>query len=222
MTNMNINTNAPVIVIMGPQGSGKGTQAMLLRDKLGFQVIEMGKLLRDRAKTDSDLAHTLEQGQLAPDLVKTEIIEEVMADIAPETPLVFDGYPRTPEDAFAFERLMKKHNRTTIKIVHLELDDEIAIERLEQRKTCSSCGRIYKESTEKTCAACGGELIKRTDEHAEATKKRLKWHHEIVAPIIQLYTEKFSAISIDSTKPIEDVYNSIVTFIQDDQNSSRN
>jgi len=178
------------IVIFGPPGSGKGTYASLLKNRLGIPHISTGDLVREEIRNGTDLGSEIKKysdaGQLVPDEVITEILKKrLLLDISKG--FILEGYPRSIEQARQLESITKIDV-----VINLNVPDRVIVERLSTRIQCKSCGAIYNERTlrPKTagkCDRCGGELFKRADDQPDVILERLRIYKETSAPVIDYY-----------------------------------
>ncbi len=181
-------------IIFGAPGSGKGTYASRLQSKLGVDVIAMGDIFREIIKEDSPLGKKVkgyvEKGLLIPDDIVVEVLKQRLSKIPKGRGVIFDGYPRTVEQAKTLEKIVKMDV-----IISLVVPDWIIVERLSTRRICKNCGEVYntrflKPKVEGVCDKCGGQLYQRSDDTAEVIKKRIKVYEEQTKPILQLFKEK--------------------------------
>lgn len=201
-----------VIILLGAPGSGKGTQAVRLSDKLGIPQISTGDLFRENLKNNTPIGQKaksyMDQGQLVPDeLVLGMLFDHLAHCNACEKGYILDGFPRTLRQAQQFDdqlALAEKYAANIIAI-SLEVPDEVIIERLSQRLSCESCGAPYHITSsppknEGICDRCGGCLIQREDDREEVIRKRLQVYHEQSAPLKDYYKKKGELILIDATQ----------------------
>ena len=181
-------------IIFGAPGSGKGTYASRLQSKLGIDVIAMGDIFREIMKEDTDLGREVrsyvEKGLLGPDSLTIQVLKQHIAKIKNKKSFLFDGYPRTIEQAKALETIAKIDV-----IIQLLVPDWIIIERLSTRRICKNCGEVYniryfKPKKDMICDKCGGPLYQRTDDTPEVIKKRIEVYEQQTRPILQYYKEK--------------------------------
>lgn len=204
------------IVVIGPQGSGKGTQAKILEEKLGFALISLGDLLRKKAKDNPSFAQRMEKGELLSD---EEVFSVVVAELSKlknqgKKNIIFDGMPRTVSQ---FKELKKRLPdlgfSKKLLFIFLELEDGVTIERISKRRVCKNCEKIFypKDSEYKSGrCSCSGELITREDDKEEAVKKRLKLFHDKTEKIFDNLLPEDALIKIDGKPKIEVVTNSIL------------
>ena len=181
-------------IIFGAPGSGKGTYASRLQSKLGLNVIAMGDIFREIMKEDTDLGREVrsyvEKGLLGPDSLTIQVLKQHIAKIKNKKGFLFDGYPRTIEQAKALETIAKIDV-----IIQLVVPDWIIIERLSTRRICKNCGEVYnirylKPKKDMICDKCGGPLYQRPDDTPEVIKKRIEVYEKQTQPILQYYKEK--------------------------------
>ena len=181
-------------IIFGAPGSGKGTYASRLQSKLGVNVIAMGDIFREIMKEDTDLGREVkgyvEKGLLGPDSLTIQVLKQHIAKIKNKKGFLFDGYPRTIEQAKALETIAKIDV-----IIQLLVPDWIIIERLSTRRICKNCGEVYnirylKPKRDMMCDKCGGPLYQRPDDTPEVIKKRIEVYEQQTQPILQYYKEK--------------------------------
>jgi adenylate kinase len=181
-------------IIFGAPGSGKGTYASRLQSKLGVNVIAMGDIFREIMKENSDLGREVkgyvEKGLLGPDSLTIKVLKQHIAKIKNKNGFLFDGYPRTIEQAKALEKIAKIDV-----IIQLIVPERIIIERLSTRRICKNCGEVYnirylKPKVDMVCDKCGGTLYQRPDDTAEVIKKRIQVYEQQTQPLLQYYKEK--------------------------------
>ena len=200
------------IVILGPQGAGKGTQAERVSKRLGVPHIDFGQLLRDHVARKTEIGKKIEkplrQGELIPSALMDGIVQERIGQPDCENGFVFDGYPRQLEEAEFLDSIADIDA-----VIILEIPDELAVTRLAARRVCSGCVTpLYgmPKDIGKACRACGGTLVQREDDKPEAVKRRLELYHEETEPLIEYYTPRGILHRIDATGEIEDVFKKIM------------
>lgn len=203
------------IIILGPQGSGKGTQAGNIAKKYKLEHISTGDIFREHMKNKTELGKKIEEimqsGNLVPDKITNQIVKEKLENT--KKGFILDGYPRNIEQAKFLDKTAKIDF-----VIDLELTEEEAINRISSRRICSECGEgfntIYiKPKIKGICDKCGGKLIQRDDDQPEAIKKRLKIYNEQTTPLKDYYRNEGLLIEIDGTPSIEVVFESIVSEI---------
>lgn len=191
-------TTAPaVVILLGPPGAGKGTQARMLEERFGLVQLSTGDLLRAAvaAGTPSGLAAkaVMEAGGLVSDEIVLAILKDRMAQSDVARGVILDGFPRTSGQAAALDRLLADEDRGVSAAISLEVDDEAMTERVSGRYTCAGCGEGYHDQFKQpavagTCDKCGGTAMKRrADDNAETVRERLAAYHGQTAPLIAHY-----------------------------------
>ncbi len=201
------------LIIIGPQASGKGTQAAKLAGHYGIFHFSTGDALRAEVKSGSDLGKELSEVMNAGKLVSDELIFGIVKKVYGEHPegILLDGYPRTVAQAE-----LVKADLDVDAVVEIVIKDETAVERISSRFMCSECGAGYNTvslppQTEGVCDKDGAKLIQRDDDKPEAVLKRLALYHEQTAPVIAFYDKLGVAVHrVDGEQSIEDVFQDIV------------
>ncbi|HCO39696.1 MAG: adenylate kinase [Aquificota bacterium] len=210
-----------IVVFLGPPGSGKGTQAKRLSKEMGLLHISTGDLLREAVKNGTPLGKKakeyMDKGELVPDEVVISLIEEVMPK---DGGFILDGFPRTVPQAIALEEMLKKYGRDVDKVVLFEISEEVVVDRLSGRLTCSVCGAVYHirynpPKQEGICDLCGGKLIQREDDKEEVVRRRFKVYREQTAPLIEFYEKRHKLIRLDATKDVEEVHSRLLEVLKD-------
>ena len=201
------------ILMIGPQGSGKGTQAELLSEHLGIPTIAMGRLLRQEAKKETKLSKKikkfLDKGKLVSDDITDELIRQWMQENDSSKGWILDGFPRRMHQ---LEQLLEFEQPTHAVLINL--DDETAVDRLSARRTCFECGKVYHlqfnpPEVEGKCE-CGGELNHREDDKPKAIRERLKIYHNDTEDLIERYRTMGILVEVDGRPGIEEVKESII------------
>ncbi len=184
------------LILLGPPGVGKGTQAKFLIDKLGAIQLSTGDLLRTAVREGSELGGKakdfMDRGELVPDDVILGLIRETMSELGGK-PVIFDGFPRTVPQAEGLDKLLAELDMKVNKVIELTIDDQVVIDRLSSRRSCPKCGAVYNlmfkpPKRENVCDACGNEgLILRDDDKPEVIANRLKIYHDQTAPLSDYY-----------------------------------
>lgn len=195
------------LILLGPPGAGKGTQAEVLTKQFGIETISTGVMLRAAMRNGTELGNMakkfIDEGKLVPDDVIVGIVKDRLSQDDCKKGFILDGFPRTIAQAEAL-------TATGIEIDHvlsLEVDDDVIIERLAGRRECKACGTPYHVKTKPVPANgkchCGGDIIQRDDDNEETIKKRLKVYHEQTEPIKAYYEAQGKVISVDSSHTVE-------------------
>ena len=201
------------LLIMGGQGSGKGSQSEFLVERYNIPHISVGDLLRDNivrgTKDGLEAQGYMNRGVLVPDEIVIRLLKERLKQKDAKKGFLLDGYPRNKEQSDALDKITK-----ITAGINLQADDEVLIERLLDRLTCEKCKKIYRKSkldNTKTCAACGGKLVTRADDTREPILQRLSIYRSQSEPLLEKYS-KFTnkkgqsiVLNIDATKTIPEV-----------------
>jgi len=212
------------ISILGPQASGKGTQARILKKKFNFFYVEMGALLRKIAKENSPLGKKVnkivnQEGVLVSDDVIELVLEKKLSEVKSDQGIIFDGFPRISSQIKNLNKILSKLGRKFDFVVFIDLPDKLVYERISGRRICSKCGLIYNianlsDSDKEKCQSCGGKLIIRKDDQKEKVERRLRIFKEETLPVINLYREKKMLREVDGTESIEEVAKEIEGIIK--------
>jgi adenylate kinase len=201
------------IILIGAQGSGKGTQAQLLEEKYGWSHISTGRLYRDAVHKKEPfimkIQESVDKGGFLTDKIALKLVKNNLGDKGN----LFDGFPRTLEQAEALDEI------THIDLViELKLSDKDSVKRLSQRRECSQCRAIFGAENpprkEGVCNRCGGKVIQRADDKPEAIKKRLEMYHELTEPLLEYYKPRKIVHSVDASKSINDVFKDVCKVIE--------
>lgn len=207
------------LVFLGPPGIGKGTQAKIICQRHSIAHLSTGDMLRDAITAETDLGREartfMDRGNLVPDDIILRMVEERLQQPDTINGYLFDGFPRTVPQADGLNKLLKHINQNLDGVIALEGDDETLIERLSNRRTCSSCGAItnllFSPPQEKDkCDHCGGELIQRDDDKPDVIRERLKVYQRQTEPLIAYYREREQLVRVNGIGTIEEVSARIV------------
>lgn len=204
-----------VFVFLGPPGSGKGTQAKLLAQRLGIPHISLGDILREEVRSGSEIGQKvkslIEAGRLAPDEITIALAEKRISREDCQKGFIFDGFPRSQAQAEALAQMLKRENRNLEKVVYLEVDKEEVVNRLSNRRSCKKCGAVYHlvnnppKEPEK-CDLCGGELYLRHDDEPEVIRTRFEVYEKETLPLIERYAQEGKLLKIDASGTIDEVF----------------
>lgn len=206
------------IILMGPQGSGKGTQAARLAAQEGIPHISTGDMLRAAIAAGTPLGRRasaiVESGQLVSDDVMIGIVADRLAQPDCRKGFIFDGFPRTIAQAEAFDAALRERQLPLQAVVDLEVPRDALMERLTGRRVCKACGQIYHVRFNPprrpgVCDRCGGELIQRADDQRDAIAARLDAYDRQTAPLLDYYRRRGLLRSIDGTRDVERVAEAI-------------
>jgi adenylate kinase len=201
-------------ILLGPPGCGKGTQAKILIETYSIPQIATGDILREALKKGTPLGKQaqsyMDKGQLVPDDLVIQIIEERLKQDDCAGGFILDGFPRTIAQAEALDKTLTAMGLTLEHVFNIEVDDDELIKRLTGRRICKSCGASYHiifnpPREEGQCDTCQGELYQRDDDKEETIRNRLKVYQDQTAPLITFYQEKKVLSSIDGVGSIEQI-----------------
>ena len=203
------------IILLGPPGAGKGTQATRLVDSRGMKQLSTGDMLRAAVKAGTPVGlqakALMESGSLVPDEVVSGIIGEALDALPAETGVIFDGYPRTEAQAHSLDAILSERSRTLDHVIELEVDEDALVERITGRFTCGSCGEGYHDTfkqpkVEGVCDKCGGtEFKRRPDDNEETVRTRMAEYRAKTAPILPIYEARGIVSRVDGMADMDDV-----------------
>ncbi|MGI5147463.1 adenylate kinase [Plantactinospora sp. CA-294935] len=201
------------LVLVGPPGAGKGTQAEFIAAHLAVPKISTGDIFRANVSQGTPLGveakRYMDAGKLVPDEVTINMVRDRLAEPDAAEGFLLDGFPRTTPQAAALDKLLADLGTALDLVMELVVDDEV-IRRLSGRRTCRGCGKVWHiefdpSSVEGLCDRCGGELFQRDDDKAETIAERLREYASKTAPLIDYYGAQGKLVGIDATGPVEDV-----------------
>ncbi|RMD61155.1 MAG: adenylate kinase [Alphaproteobacteria bacterium] len=212
-----------IVILLGPPGAGKGTQAKRLEEKYGIVQLSTGDMLRQAVAADSDLGRrakaVMEAGQLMPDDLMIAMIEERISQPDCRNGFILDGFPRTVSQAEALDDMLARRGLRLDAVILMKVDEEALVERITGRFTCARCGASYHDKfnrpkVEGVCDICGGtEFVRRPDDNEETVRARLKAYHEQTAPILPYYRDKGVLKEVDGMAPIDEVTRQIEAIL---------
>lgn len=210
------------IVMLGPPGAGKGTQAKRLAQELGLVHVSTGDLFRENLKNETELGklaqHYMDQGELVPDDVTIRMVEERLSRSDCKAGALLDGFPRTTDQAEALDNLLNEFGGSVDLVPYIKVPDEILVERLSGR-WMSHSGRVYHEKYNPPMVKWiddidGSQLYQREDDKPKTVRHRIDVYNEQTAPLIAYYRKKEILIEIDGTQSIENVFSDIMAAVK--------
>lgn len=211
------------IILLGPPGAGKGTQAKRLEESYNLAPVSTGDLLRAEVKAGTELGQKageiMKSGGLVPDELIIAMISERIDALAGSDGIILDGFPRTTGQAEALDTMLAEKGLKMDAVIQIALDDAVVVERLSGRFSCAQCGAGYHEKfsppkTEGVCDQCGAtEFTRRDDDKPETVKARLVAYHEQTAPILPYYENKGALKTVDGGATIDDVNREIIEIL---------
>ena len=201
------------IIFLGPISCGKGTQSQIVANKYGLEAISIGELLRNRSNIEDEIgmkiASLQKQGKLVDDDIALQVLEEKVKTCNENKGILFDGYPRTVNQAHMLDELLKKYDRQIDKVINFEIDDKAIVDRIGGRLICK-CGETYhttykKPVTNGICDKCNEELYQRDDDTEQGIKKRLEVYHTLVKPLVEFYEHRNLLTNVNALQPIDSI-----------------
>jgi adenylate kinase len=217
-------TRPAVLILLGPPGAGKGTQARMLENSFGLVQLSTGDLLRAAVAAGTEAGKTAKSVMESGGLVSDEIVIAILRDRLDEPDcakgVILDGFPRTAVQAEALDALLSETGQKINAAISLEVDDDAMVTRVAGRYTCAGCGEGYHDSFKQpqkagVCDKCGGtEMKRRADDNAETVASRLAAYHEQTAPLIAYYGDKGVLQKIDAMGQIDEVAKNLAEIVK--------
>ena len=213
------------LILLGPPGSGKGTQASLLIQKFNIPHISTGDILRGAIAAGTSLGKQAQEymnkGELVPDEVVIGIVEERLGEADTQEGFLLDGFPRTVAQALALDKTLKSLGKELDAVIDIEVSEEEIVQRISGRRVCADCKEVYHlvyEAPENAnyCDICGGKLIQRADDMVETVKRRLQVYTTQTKPLIDFYRDKGLLRSVNGEQGVDAVFEDIVTVLKGD------
>lgn len=211
------------LILLGPPGAGKGTQAQRLEESRGLVQLSTGDMLRAAVASGSEIGKIaksiIEAGKLVPDDVMVEMIEQRIDEPDCADGFILDGYPRTVAQAEALDELLRRKGKRLDAVIEMAVDDGVLVERISGRFSCANCGAGYHRrfrptAVEGVCDRCGGtEFRQRPDDNEETVKTRLAAYHAQTAPLLPYYRERGVLKTVDGMSAIDEVTAQIGTAL---------
>jgi adenylate kinase len=212
------------LLLFGPPGVGKGTQAKLLSEIFSIPHISTGDLLRQAVTGGTDVGlkakSIMESGHLVPDDVMILIVRDALDSPSVAQGFLLDGFPRTIAQAEALKQIFKERGIIDYRVIEFDADTEEIVRRISSRISCPNDGHIFNSRTDHLsvgfpCPECGTALIQRTDDSEETVRHRLTVYHSRTAPVLEYYEKEGVALHIDATQPIEAVTANIKSLLKE-------
>ncbi len=212
-----------LLILLGPPGAGKGTQAEEIANEYDIAYISTGDILRKAVKENTELGRKarqyMDKGQLVPDELVVEIIKARLMDTDCKNGALFDGFPRTVEQALFLENALPDLNLKIDRVLSLEVEEDDLIERLTGRRVCSDCGASYHlkfnpPEVRNVCDICGGDLYQRDDDRLETVQERMEVYKKQTEPLIEFYQKRGLLSTIDGNQEINEVQKQIKNILE--------
>lgn len=189
-----------ILILLGAPGAGKGTVAQYLSENYNVCHFSTGNLLRNEVKKESDIGlkvkDILGSGGLVGDDIVNEIVAKNISDVLNTGSLIMlDGYPRTTNQAIALDGMLSGSLKQEIRVLELEVDNEVVVKRISQRRVCASCGKTYGPQDEIDRCSCGGDLVKRKDDEESVVRNRLEKYELETRPLSDYYADRLVKVS---------------------------
>ena len=211
------------IILLGPPGAGKGTQARMLVDQREMVQLSTGDMLREARTSDTAMGHivadVMDRGHLVTDAIVIDLIREKLTTAVAPGGYIFDGFPRTLPQADALGALMAELGQSIDHVIEMQVNDEALVARIAGRSTCGTCGEVYHDQTKPVpeggkCSNCGGTTFtRRADDNAEALNTRLLAYYKQTSPLIGYYYAKGTLKGVDGLAEIEAVADQISAIL---------
>ncbi|MBI4209741.1 MAG: adenylate kinase [Deltaproteobacteria bacterium] len=211
------------IVLLGPPGAGKGTQARRLSQTLKIPHVSTGDILREaigdgKSPLGREAQEYIRRGELVPDGVMVDLVEERLRRKDAAQGVILDGFPRTQAQAEALSTLLKRQGRSVEHVLLLDVDVEELTQRLSGRRVCKGCGAVYHVNFNPTkesgkCDRCGAALIQREDDREEVVRERLKVYERQTQPLIQFYKERSVLHPIQGQGTVEEIFDRLLKIV---------
>lgn len=211
------------LVLLGPPGAGKGTQAAMLVEKFGIPQISTGDMLRAAVKAQTPMGlkakECMDSGALVSDEIVVGIVQDRLQEEDCRDGFILDGFPRTVPQADALKLVLADLGKDLDSVISLEVDIDALVERLTGRRTCAACGKGFHlkfdpPGADGKCSVCGGELVHRDDDKEETIRNRMDVYHQQTAPLEDYYRKEGLLQSIDGMQEIAAVQQQIVSALQ--------
>jgi len=209
-------------IILGPPGSGKGTQAKKLAQELGLIYFGTGDLMRDEIENGTafglESKKVIEEGKLVDDALVEKFVDQRLNELEIQKGIVFDGYPRTIGQARHLEKFLKEKKFDHLRVFNLVAKSQSLIARMQKRRICQDCGKIFRDAVGEgitACDQCRGQLILRDDDKPEVLKHRIDIYDQQTKPLIDFFQGKGVLINIDGEPSIEAVWEEIKSKLDD-------
>lgn len=202
------------LVLVGPPGAGKGTQAEYIAEHLSVPKIATGDIFRANVGQGSPLGLAakkyLELGDLVPDAITIDMVRDRLGQDDAEKGFLLDGFPRNVAQAEALDDALQEFEAVLDAVLELVVDDDEVVRRLSGRRTCRSCGAVWHvdfdpPETEGVCDRCSGQLFQREDDREETIRHRLEVYADQTAPLVAFYAERGILVGLDATGPVDDI-----------------
>jgi adenylate kinase len=211
------------IVLLGAPGVGKGVQGNLLKEKYKIPRISTGDILREaivqKTREGKEAEAYLRSGKLVPDSLINSIVEKRLQNNDCKNGFVLDGYPRTIPQAEFLSVILLKNGKNLYKVISIDVNEDVIIRRLSNRRICLSCGEVYNMLTDPPpedgkCRVCRGQVVLRDDDKPETIKKRLEVYNKETQPLKEYYVKNGIFAEVDGDNNVRDIHDKIITLLE--------
>lgn len=211
------------LVLLGPPGSGKGTQGERLADRIGVPKYATGDILRDAVRRGTalgeDAKRHMDAGELVPDEVVLGLVREALMTPEASEGFILDGFPRTVAQAEGLQGLLEQRDAELDAVVYFDVPEEELIRRLAGRRVCPSCGAVFNVHSDPpavagTCDNCGSELETREDDREETVRNRLRVYHEHTEPLLRWYGKSSDLREVAAVGSLDEVYEKLLAAVE--------
>jgi adenylate kinase len=202
------------VVLVGPPGAGKGTQAQFIASHLTIPTISTGEIFRSNVSTGTELGRVaknyMDRGDLVPDEVTIAMVASRIQEYDAQAGFLLDGFPRNVPQAETLKKMLAEWETRLDLVLELVVDDDEVVRRLSGRRTCRRCGHVWHAlfdppSRSERCDDCGGELFQRDDDREETIRHRLDVYQQQTQPLIAFYADEGILLGVDATGPVEEI-----------------
>ncbi len=213
-----------IVVLLGPPGAGKGTQATRIAEKYNIPHISTGDIFRANVKGGTPLGKKakeyMDKGLLVPDELVCELVEDRVLQDDCRCGYLLDGFPRTIVQAEYFDEFLAERECSPLSVLNIEVGEDVLLPRMVGRRVCRSCGKTYHLSAmppkvEGVCDLCGGEIYQRADDREETVHERFRVYEEQTSPLIEYYRERGALSSVDGSESPDEVFAAICAILGD-------
>jgi len=214
------------IVLLGPPGSGKGTQAKLIQQQFGIPQISTGDIFRKAVAEKTDLGNRvgkyLEAGTLVPDDLTVALVRERLAQKDVEAGFVLDGFPRTVPQAVGVEDILRERGWELDAVINIKVRTEVLVSRLAQRRTCPSCGAVFHlehvpPGQDGRCTDCGNMVVTRADDNPETVKKRIAVYLAQTSALVDYYRKQSMLVDVEGERDVNGVFRALLAALEQRQ-----
>ena len=212
----------PRLILLGPPGSGKGTQSAKITEKYQIPSVATGDIFRENISNNTELGKKaksyMDAGELVPDQLVVELVEDRLTHDDCKEGFLLDGFPRTAVQAEALDEILKKQGVSLDKVIYISVPAELLIKRIAGRRICEVCGKVhnvdqFSNSYEIKCTSCGGTLYQRNDDNEETALNRIEVYDEQTKPLVQFYRDRNQLAKVHGDKDADQLFSEILEIL---------